>query len=81
MKMKEISESTNKELLNSKKWLTAAIIVSPIMLVVFSIISYLTGTGYVSLKVFVYVMIPNIIFCYFFIRKINIELKSREISK
>lgn len=73
--MKEISESTNEELLKSKNVLSAVMIVSPIMVIVFSIISYLTGYG--SLKVFIYVMIPNIVFCYIIVRKINIELKSR----
>ncbi len=75
--MKKLLESTNEELLKSKNVLSAVMIVSLIMIIVFSVITFLTGYG--SLKVLIYVLIPNMIFCYFIVRKINNELKSREI--
>lgn len=76
--MKEISESTNEELLNIKKWLMAVIIVTPILLIAFLIISYLTGPG--SVTTTACIMIPNAILCYFGVTKIDKELKSREIN-
>lgn len=74
-RMKKLSESTDEELLTNKKLLTAVIIVSLIMMIAFILISYFTGYG--GLTIPACIMIPNTILCYYVLRKMNKELKSR----